>query len=311
MILADQAFKAAQRWTFFTLRALEFKWNKDFAISWLGKDWELSSLFKLRNFAELEQLIGAIEEFNRVNLIGFNREPFVDMISLKHDLLAPFTGIGADDGQRFDFETKEMVTATELFRRKLNRNRDTNGNIVINLNTFALRKDDGFFFLGPRYNNDGSVLSAGKYLDKIEWVKFNLVGAHPPAVRDANLTYGGTCYLRNRVPPCIDINDPTSISGEYRVFPFLYFYTLDNGATWQTRKNQEDTVKLVFSQSSGEPDSGVSGSTLENRFLKERSVAATDWVLTIPAATINLNTLEDLEIYVRHLFVSRVTPVCN
>jgi hypothetical protein len=204
-----------------------------------------------------------------------------------------------------------MVTATELFRRKLNRNRDTNGNIVINLNTFALRKDDGFFFLGPRYNNDGSVLSAGKYLDKIEWVKFNLVGAHPPAVRDANLTYGGTCYLRNRVPPCIDINDPTSISGEYRVFPFLYFYTLDNGATWQTRKNQEDTVKLVFSQSSGEPDSGVSGSTLENRFLKERSVAATDWVLTIPAATINLNTLEDLEIYVRHLFVSRVTPVCN
>jgi hypothetical protein len=311
MILADQAFKAAQRWTFFTLRALEFKWNKDFAISWLGKDWELSSLFKLRNFAELEQLIGAIEEFNRVNLIGFNREPFVDMISLKHDLLAPFTGIGADDGQRFDFETKEMVTATELFRRKLNRNRDTNGNIVINLNTFALRKDDGFFFLGPRYNNDGSVLSAGKYLDKIEWVKFNLVGAHSPAVRDANLTYGGTCYLRNRVPPCIDINNPTSISGEYRVFPFLYFYTLDNGATWQTRKNQEDTVKLVFSQSSGEPDSGVSGSTLENRFLKERSVAATDWVLTIPAATINLNTLEDLEIYVRHLFVSRVTPVCN
>ncbi|HEX7860219.1 MAG TPA: hypothetical protein VF773_07840 [Verrucomicrobiae bacterium] len=311
MILAEQAFKVAQRWTFFTLRALEFKWNKDFTISWLGKDWEISSLFKLRNFAELEQLIGAMEEFNRINLIGFNREPFVDMISLKHDLLAPFTGVGADDGRRFDIVAKEMVTATELFRRKLARNRDQNGNIVINLNTFALRKESGFFFLGPRYNNNGSVLSAGKYLDKIEWLKFNVVGTHPPAVRDGNLTYGGTCYLRNRVPPCIDINKPTQISGEYRVFPFLYFYTLDNGVSWQSRKNQEDTIKLVFSQTSGEPDRGVIGSTLENRFLKERSVAATDWVLTIPAAAVNISALDDLEIYVRHLFVSRVTPVCN
>jgi hypothetical protein len=311
MILADQAFKVAQRWTFFTLRALEFKWNKDFALNWLGKDWEVSSLFKLRNFAELEQLIGAMEEFNRINLIGFNREPFVDLISLKHDLLAPFTGEGPDNGQRFDLQTKEMVSVTELFRRKLTRNRDANGNIVINLNTFALRKDDGFFFLGPRYNNDGSVLSAGKYLDKIEWVKFNLVGAHALSVRDANLTYGGTCYLRNRVPPCIDLNNSTQISGEYRVFPFLYFYTLDNGASWQTRKNQEDTVKLVFSQTSGEPDRGINGSTLENRFLKERSVAATDWILTIPAGTVNIAVLEDLEIYVRHLFVSRIVPICN
>ena len=76
-------------------------------------------------------------------------------------------------------------------------------------------------------------------------------------------------------------------------------------------KNQEDTVKLVFSQTSGEPDRGAIGSTLENRFLKERSVAATDWVLTIPAGAVNIPALDDLEIYVRHLFVSRVTPVCN
>jgi hypothetical protein len=204
-----------------------------------------------------------------------------------------------------------MVSATELFRRKLARGRDANGNVVINLNTFALKKDSGFFFLAPRYNNDGSVLSAGKYLDKIEWIKFKLLGSHPPSVKDGNLTYGGTCYVRNRVPPCIDLSNSTAISGEYRVFPFFYFYTLDNGVTWQTRKTQEDTVKLVFSQTPGEPDQGVIGSTLENRFLKERSVAATDWVLTIPAASVNLSLVDDLEIYVRHLFVSRVTPVCN
>jgi hypothetical protein len=311
MILADQAFREAQRWIFFTARALEFKWNKDFGISWVGKDWDLGSVFKLRNFTELEQLVGAMEEFNRINLIGFNREPFVDVISLKNDVLAPFTGTGIDDGRRFDVVTKEMVSATELFRRKLARNRDANGNVVINLNTFALKKNNGFFFLAPRYNSDGSVLSAGKYLDKIEWIKFKLLGSHPPSVKDGNLTYGGTCYIRNRVPPCIDLGNSTAISGEYRVFPFFYFYTLDNGVTWQTRKTQEDTVKLVFSQTPGEPDQGVVGSTLENRFLKERSVAATDWVLTIPAASVNLALVDDFEVYVRHLFVSRVTPVCN
>jgi hypothetical protein len=311
MILADQAFREAQRWVFFTLRALEFKWNKDFVISLLNKDWDATSIFKLRNFTELQQLVGAMEEFNRINLVGFNREPFVDVISLKNDLLAPFTGDGADNGLRFDVVTREMVSATELFRRKLTRNRDQNGNVVINLNTFALKKDSGFFFLGPRYNNDGSVLSAGKYLDKIEWIKFKLLTSQPAAVKDGNLTYGGTCYVRNRVPPCIDLDNSTAIAGEYRVFPFFYFYTLDNGATWQTRKTQEDTVKLVFSQTPGEPDQGVIGSTLENRFLKERSVAATDWVLTIPAASVNLTQLDDLEIYVRHLFVSRVSPVCN
>ena len=311
MVLADQAFREAQRWVFFTLRALEFKWNKDFAISWVGKDWDQASIFRLRNFAELQQLVGAMEEFNRINLVGFNREPFVDMISLKNDVLAPFAGGGVDNGLRFDTESREMVPATELFRRRLARTKDAGGNLIINLNTFALKKNTGFFFLGPRYNNDGSVLSAGKYLDKIEWIKFNLVGGHAPAVRDGNLTYGGTCYVRNRVPPCIDLADSTTLPGEYRVFPFFYFYTLDNGTTWQTRKLQDDTVKLVFGNSSGEPDAGVVGSTLENRFLKERSVAATDWVLTIPGASVNLSGLEDVEIYVRHLFVSRVTPQCN
>jgi len=145
----------------------------------------------------------------------------------------------------------------------------------------------------------------------IVWIKFSLLFGQSPSVLDCNLSYGGTCYVRNRVPPCIDLADSTALPGEYRVFPFFYFYTLDNGVTWQTRKQQDDTVKLVFSSTSGEPDAGVTGSTLENRFLKERSVAATDWVLTIPGTSVNLSALEDIEIYIRHLFVSRVTPLCN
>jgi hypothetical protein len=312
MILADQAFRDAQRWTFFTLRALEFKWNKDFVISWLSKDWQLSSIFKLRNYTELAQLVGAMEEFNRVNLLGFNREPFLDVISLRNDILAPAAGKGQDD-LWLDVETGDRVTSTNLFRRKLQRMVDGEGHLLLNLNTFAFKKDSGFFFLGPRYRTNGTVLSAGKYLDKIDWIKFNVVGSHTPVVRDANLSYGGTCYLRTRVPPCGDPDNPFELAGEYRVFPFYYFRTLDNGVTWQTRKVQEDTVKMAFTQASGEPEPDLQypNSLLKNLFLKERSVAATSWVLTLPKGTFNLNQMEDIEIYVRHLFVSREIPDCN
>jgi hypothetical protein len=86
---------------------------------------------------------------------------------------------------------------------------------------------------------------------------------------------------------------------------------LDNGVNWEGRPAQEDTIKLVFGPDPGEPDAGVQNSTYENRFLRERSVAATDWVLTLSRNALDLPQLEDIEIHVRHLSVSRVTPNCN
>lgn len=311
MIKADNAFREAQEWVFYTVRALEFKWNKDFEINYLAKDWSLDTLFKLRNFLELNEMVGALEQFNTVNLVGFNREAFVDKISLRDDVLAPFPGVGTDDGMRFDFETGETVAATELMRRKLDQSRDTDGNIVVRIDTFSLDKDDGFFFLGPDYRSDGSVLSAGKYLDKIDWIKINAVTTEPSVVKTAILSYSGTCYVRNRVPPCADSENPFELAGEFRKFPFRYFYTLDNGANWLTRSDQQDTVKMLLSSDPTEPEKGVSDSTLENNFLKERSVAATDIIITIPQDNLDLSQLEDFEIYINHLFVSREVPPCN
>ncbi len=310
MVTADNAFREAQKWIFYTVRALEFKWNKDFVINYLDRDWETSTLLKLRNFRELEQMVAAMEQFNTVNLVGFNRESFVDRISLR-EVLAPYPGQGADSGERYDLVTGEVVTPVELMRRELKRNADSEGNIIVRLDTFAMDRDDGFFFLGPEYRADGSVLSAGKYLDKIEWVKLNAVSSEPTSVKSVVLGYGGTCYIRNRVPPCYTSDDPFSLSGEYRRFPFRYFFTLDNGASWQSRPSQEDTVKLVISDESGEPEKGVADSTLENTFLKERSVATTNLILTIPNGTLDIDALDDLEIYVSHLFVSRVIPDCE
>ena len=78
------------------------------------------------------------QAFPFFNLVGFNREAFVDKISLRDDILAPFPGVGADDGMRYDFETDETVTATELMRRKLDRSRDIDGNIANHINLHCI-----------------------------------------------------------------------------------------------------------------------------------------------------------------------------
>lgn len=316
MILADAAFRRARRWVFFTLRALEFKWNKDFIFSDEdGKDWEFSSIFKLENFDELEKLVAAMEDFNFNNGIGFTREPCVDRISLRDEMFAPFAGAGVDDRLRLDVKTGQIVTATNLFRRKLRDSLDADGNLVLKLDTFALRKKSGRLFLGPRYGSNGSLTDAGLYLDKLDWIKINVVGRHPQELLSGRLSYSGTCYIRTRVPPCAQpATDPFSLKGEYRIFPFSYFRTLDNGVTWQTLKEQAANVGVAYINTPGTAPLNCEDSSpafgVQNTFLKERSVAATDWTLTLFAGEFNIDQIDDIEIYVRHLYATRDEPIC-
>lgn len=320
LLRADMAFRRAQRWVFFAQRALEYKWNKDFTYAFPGgRSYDRGSIFKLRNFEELNELVAALEDFNTVNLLGFNREPFIDRISLRDDVLLPFPGTGGDTGLRVDPQTGATVTKTALFRMILKGERSSpvvrrsaDGNLEIALDTVALKKRSGFFFLGPGYNANGSILTAGKHLDKIQWLKINLVSSTQRDPIEADLRYGGTCYIRNSVPACYNSTNSFLLPDANRVFPFEYFYTLDNGQTFKVANHQRDTVKLAFSNVSAEPEPNVQDSIYQNRFLKERSVATTDLRLTIGPNRIDFDHLDDLEFYVRHLFVSvTVVPNCN
>ena len=314
---ADQAFRRAQRWVFYTQRALEYKWNKDFVWSYpAGRSFDRGTIFKIRNADELSGLVAALEDFNLHNLINFNREPNTDLVSLVDDVLLPYAGaVGTEDnGLRNDPRTGESVTKAELFRRILRGQVSSQfvtreaGFISIKLNTFALPSRLSTLFIGPRYDTAGNLTpDHGKYLDKLSWLKFNVIVSNPPgpATRlTAGFVYGGTCYIRIASPPCTyTAANPRPL---FRAFPFQYFYQNPTNDSFLVATTQSDSVKMAFSSVSEEPERNVPNSTLENRFLKERSVAATDLRISISETDLAgyLNTIRDIEIYVHHLSVT-------
>ena len=300
MIRADFAFRAAQRWVFLALRALEYKYNQHFVYSdgTPGSPlWELSSLFKLRNAAELDDLLIAMDQFNLANLSKLNgRSTVTEAISLKDDAW----------GRTYPDPADRLAE----FRSRMAAGYDPQRAVyVLNLNTLRLTEElaSGSLFSGAEYALDGSLITAGYYLDKIEWLKVKFVdsSAASQVIKPADLSYGGTCFVR---PACAA---PTSggleQANELQSFPFRYFAmgtdpvtgTLEASSTAEQRA----TMNVVFWN---QPDKTIQpNDDYATTFLKERSVAITNLNLTIAADKVNLNTLQDVHIYIRHLYALR------
>lgn len=306
LLRADHAFQRAQLWVFFALRALEYKWNESF----VGGGFDRGSLFKLRNVEELEGLIAAMEDFNAVRLINFDRPPRLDRISLRDDVLVKAPPGTATSDLYFDSETDEVVSKQELFRRRLTRLADPDGNVLLPFDTVAIERPSDNFFSGPRYAADGSFINLGTHLDKIEWIKVKVITANPPQIPGrGDLRYGGTTYLRSAIPPCLASDTPTSLPRAWKSFPFQYFFTQDGGNNWESRDFIRGDVPLVFAAASdGQPPSNPEVAVT---FLKERSVAASEFRLTLPAGTVPLSQIEDIELWIRHFAVTiTVEPIC-
>jgi len=307
VIEADFSFREAQEWAFFAVRALEYKYNKSFVHHFMGRDWQISTLFQLRNYDELDNFFAAMSDFNLINLTNLiGRNQFTDRLSVRKDFWALAETVpGGDTALYRSSDGQRLLSSVEKFREEVRSRIDRDNQVVLQIDTTSLAKTDGAFFIGPEYNDSLCVIQAGKWLDKIDWIKFNMVGSHPErAFTGGDFAYGGNTYVRTLVPPCPET--PLEIPGDWMVYPFRFFFTLDNGATWQSRDSQSFTPIMRFSQTSGEPP----GSDYENRGLKERSVAASRITLRIPAAQVDIDNLDDIEIYVRHLFADRISPIC-
>ena len=291
VIKADFAFREAQRWVFFALRALEYKYNKTFAWDDGNRTWDVSSLYGLRNFEELSDMLAAMNAFNALNSgnLAFGRVSFTDRISLRQDVWR----LGTNDASLLEFRTR----LTNTFN-------PGRGFYEITLNTLVLsdalneRPDRAHFFTAPVYDLQGNVSAdKGNYADKIDWIKFQFIdrslSSSGPPMSGAGFKYGGVSYDRSFCAR--DLDSQAQAAGELRSFPFRHFVTGGTSTRdWASFQSQDGPVDLTFSPLPQEPVGGAATSW------RERSVAASRWTLEIPAHLLNPDRVDDLVIYVHH-----------
>jgi hypothetical protein len=293
MIRADYAFRSAQRWVFFAMRALEYKYNDAFDLA----GYKPSSLFKLRNYQELEDFVISMDEFNMNGLSGLGgRTRATDIISLRDDVWGRVLTNAQDRAAEFAKRFAEARNAS-----------GSRYELKLNLFNIANAQPTGSrLFRGAVYGTNGTLSAGGFYLDKIDWIKVKFVNGNftnaLPVANIASLIYGGTTYDRPSAPLCYD--EGQQRSRELQQFPFRYF-KLYPGGSIQTFANQEESLFVAFwnrVDKADEPDDSYKVS-----FLKERSVAASLFTLVVPfgAWTNSIGSLQDVQIYINHVFAGR------
>lgn len=337
---ADAAFRTAQRWTFYTLRALEHKWNERFAFAdpgdvALGRSFDTNTIFSARNANELELVRQKMAAFDlrRINTIS---APTTSVISLKNHVLSrnpddpdlTFNLLQFPDQGVRASSNGGVVDQLTHFRERLESFRTNGNNFSIPLDTTLLSNIDTTFFTGPNFSNLDNPES-GNYRNKIEWTAVNIVADDAPipsntAGKGGRIIYGGNTMFRTRIPICpdrtpgTDFDPEKDFTSEYIVQPFRFFQEPDfNGFVAFDRQNV-GTYKMAYSGASWDDSSAVRNSITsadlgQSGFrrgdLKERSVAATRWSIEIN--NIDINQITDIELIISHVFSPRAQITCD
>ncbi len=332
ILRADAAFRTAQRWVFFTARALEYKWSERFSIAdpLIGESYDIGSIIKARNAIELKTIVQKMAQWN-LNRTG-TPVSNITVISLRDQFVTPnpadtnraFSPLLDDKGLRYDLGTGTVIGKQEHFRRLLDSYRDSSGNIVIPFDTTQL-ENFGTFFKGPVFSSNPD---SGFYRNKIDWIAVNLIasdGVTPPNIngRPGRLIYGGNTFFRTRVPVHPDRNTAVTTSSgeafdsrkdfgsEFIVAPFRFFQDTNFTGAFDLFDVQNiNSMKLAYSRDSANTQSVLDRLTdtsfgFRRNDFKERSVAATRWQLIINANQVNLADLQDVELVIRHIAYPR------
>lgn len=337
---SELAFAEARKWLFFLTRAAEYKWNTPFSTSSGSPDglgWDVDDLFKMRNADELQFYFEALTIWESDQNIG---RPLIepdpeDWFSLREDFFG------------YEYQTDD-VAQTVLFYDAV----DPADGVVKNVDgitafRFALKSlvQDGNQLVVPfdsvrrtdfrttTQSFGGTFFSPNNYLDRIDSIKVFIRGPHqslayldPPAntmpvdgenVLDVRLEYAGTSFIRNETAGTVldPVNAPNRIAGEFTSYPARFFRS-SNGPT-----DFEFTDSLSFNSAKAlkiTPDRFRS--TLEDlavpaavNTFRERSVATTSWILTLPLdptsgqanARLAIDEINDIELFFIHKAVQR------
>ncbi|MFO1478388.1 MAG: hypothetical protein U1F98_17280 [Verrucomicrobiota bacterium] len=308
-LLAHLSFDEAQKWLYFMARALEYKWNTPFQnYFYLGRKWSTATLFKLRNAEELGQFFNAMVSFN--SLVQLPKDDYFDWFSVRDDFfgykLTNDVGAVAYYPDPANPGGPATLTGIQAFRRRLEMLTNSVGDIQLPFSTVR-EIPGGTFFRGARFDQNGNVLSPGLFLDKIIWMQINLPGSHSlgRTTLAGQLTYGGSSFIRNFDVGRFAAGQPNVLQDELTTYGTRYWYFHAPSASWQFSAALQSPVSMQLGT-----DSRVPPTVQQITIFKERSVAATGWVLSIPTRdlgvpVLRINELNDVELYFYHYAVSR------
>ena len=162
-MIADIQFREARQRLFFMVRALEYKWNQPFFYAPLNYiapqgGWNASSLFEMRNAAELKRFYDAMVDFDQDQNDNRPIEQFADHFSLREDFFGFYgQAFGTGAAQTYDVinpDTGQLETgldAITAFRYELRRRLDpSTGRIAIDFDTV---RRNGFEVSGEGIEN--------------------------------------------------------------------------------------------------------------------------------------------------------------
>jgi hypothetical protein len=176
---------------------------------------------------------------------------------------------------------------------------------------FSTVFDNGLsFYFGPRYAADGTLVTPGSFLDKINYMKINIPGSHtvPNTEAAGTLTQGGAQYIRNLSPGQPVPDQPNRYRDEATAWSTRFWFkhpgnpAADPPQPSGWRFNDGLTANIVVNLADTIRDLSTA-STFDE--FAERSVAASGWKLVIYAKDGGQNRLrirecDDIEIYFNH-----------
>jgi hypothetical protein len=333
MFDAVKAFEEAQRWAFYAVRALEYKWNIDpsYTLTNIGTNGQpvftngvpsfgADYVFKCRNAEELENLMAALDNWDKEH--GFTYDQYImwHKFSLRQDFL------GYKDNQRYtDPVTGETnLTPKVAFQRYLSRSIQAlvpgqYEDIVVPFNT--VRQVPGTsFFQAAVYTTDGVPFAGhyGTWLDKIVRLRVRIRTAGTPGVvwpqLAGSLVYGGVSYIRNEYPGQFTgktTNGLSVLQNEWKSWSTRHWWKSVSPDRWQSEPEYDVIVQFDIQGADTAPAGDDKHYDVTQ--LRERSVASTGWRLVIPyldagVQTAFINDIDDIHLWMNHKAKPRERP---
>lgn len=306
ILRAELSFQRAQKWMFFTVRALEYKWNQKFEHYYqtTNRTYTLDTLLALRNAKELKDMFDAMAEWDVTRAISGLNDDWYVKFSFREDFLGYRNG-----SQYFDPVSGEPVQPWEAFQSYLGqeslrlspRSVDSRNELEVKalrltFSTVTAKETLGFF-------------SRNNWLDKIKYMRVRVIGASSTglhSILQGYLKYGGTSFIRNMERGVPDPERPDRYLNEMTCYSTRYWYWKNDVLGWQSKDALGASIALEVSS---DPD--VPPTVKEIDVFKERSVATSEWTLYLPLEDENHNPvidtseITDIEIHFYYYWYNR------